>query len=344
MFRFANETFLYALIIIPILIVFFILVGRSKRKALGRFGNLNLIDKLMVAHSPGRLRFKKSLILIALIFFIIALAQPQIGTRLEEVKRKGVDIFIAIDVSFSMKAEDVKPNRLEKAKQAVAKLINRFEGDRVGLIVFAGHAFVQCPLTLDYSAAKMFLDVIDTDLVPFPGTAIGNAIEMASKSYVQSERKHKVLILITDGEDTVTDPMKTAEMAEKEGIVIYTVGIGSPQGVPIPMYDEAGRQSSFKKDKEGNVVTSKLDQLTLEKIALQTNGKYYAATPSEMELDKIYDEINKMEKKELSSRIYSQFEDRYQYFLGAGLLVLLLETFYPERKRVKAEWKGRFAS
>ncbi|OGF63293.1 MAG: hypothetical protein A2Y62_00470 [Candidatus Fischerbacteria bacterium RBG_13_37_8] len=342
MFRFANETWLYALFMVPVIIIFFLLVQRSKRKAMQRFGNLKLMDKLMIAYSPRRQKLKIVLIILSLICFIVALARPQIGTKLEEVKRKGVDIFLAIDVSLSMSAEDIKPNRLEKAKHAVAKLINNLKGDRVGLIIFSGQAFVQCPLTLDYSAAKMFLGTVEPGIVPVPGTAIGSAIDMAIGSFVQAERKHKVIILITDGEDTIEDPLKAAERAEKEGIVIYTVGVGSMQGVPIPVYNERGTYSGFKKDKDDNVVTSKLDQLTLEKIALQTNGKYYAATASEMELDKIYDEINKMEKKELSSRIYSQFEDRFQYFLGIGLIFLLMETFIPERKRVKIEWKGRF--
>jgi|Deesub1362B_J571_1020462.scaffolds.fasta_scaffold00638_6 Ca-activated chloride channel family protein len=344
MFRFANPEFLYSLVLIPLLIVFFVMVRRSKRRALERFGNLQLLQKLMVAYSPGRQNLKAALVIAAVTFFLIAMARPQIGTRLEEVKRKGVDIFVAIDVSASMLAQDIKPNRLEKAKHEIASLINQLKGDRIGLIVFAGEAFVQCPLTLDYGAAKMFLDVVDPDLIPVPGTAIGKAILKAVESFVAEERKHKVLILITDGEDTIGDPepMKAAELAEKEGVVIYTVGIGTPEGVPIPVYDEAGRQVGFKKDRNGNVVTSKLDQLTLEKIALQTNGKYYHATPSEMELSKIYAEIQKMEKKELSSRIFSQYEDRYQYFLALGLVLLLIDTFLPERKKMKQEWRGRY--
>jgi Ca-activated chloride channel family protein len=342
MLRFANQEFLYALLILPVLLVFFIWVRRSKKKALERFGNLKLLEKLMVSFSPARQRFKISLILAALFFFLIALARPQIGTKLEEVKRKGIDIIVAVDVSLSMMAEDIQPSRLEKAKHEVAGLINRLEGDRIGLIVFAGEAFVQCPLTLDYGAAKMFLDIMDPSLVPVPGTAIGRAIEKAVLSFEQKERKYKVLILITDGEDTVEDPLKAAEIAEKEGIVIYTVGIGSPQGVPIPLYNESGKRTGFKKDSEGNVVTSKLGQLTLEKISLQTNGKYYGATPAEMELGKIYNKIDEMEKKELSSRIFSQYEDRFQYFLAIGLILLVLDVVFPERKRVKIEWKGRF--
>jgi Ca-activated chloride channel family protein len=342
MLRFVNQEYLYALLLLPVLLAFFLWSRRRKRKALERFGNLHLLDKLMVSYSPARQRLKMFLVLASLFFFLIALARPQIGTKLEEVKRRGIDIIVAVDVSLSMLAEDIKPNRLEKAKHEVAGLINRLEGDRIGLIVFAGEAFVQCPLTLDYGAAKMFLDIMDPGLIPVQGTAIGGAMEKAILAFEQKERKHKVLILITDGEDTVEDPLKAAEAAEKEGIVIYPVGIGSPQGVPIPIYNSTGTRSGFKKDSDGNVVTSKLDQLTLEKIALQTNGRYYGATASEMELGRIYGEIEKMETKELSSRIFSQYEDRFQYFLAIGLLLLLAEAVYPERRRVKMEWKGRF--
>jgi len=335
MFRFAEPSALYALIIIPFVIIFFIYVKHAKNKAIQKFGNVKLMKRLMIAYSPRRQNLKIILIVSAITLFIISIARPQIGTRLEEVKRKGVDIFVAVDVSLSMKAEDIKPNRLERAKHAVAKLISKLQGDRIGIIVFAGQAFVLCPLTLDYGAAKMFLDIIDTDLVPVPGTAIGSAIEKAVNSFVQSERKFKVLIIITDGEDTISDPLKIAEAAQKEGVVIYTVGIGSPQGVPIPIYDKSGKQIDFKKDRNGNVVTTKLDEFTLEKIALQTNGKYYNVSSSEIELDKIYNEINKMEKKELSSRIYSHYEDRYQYLLATGFVLLLIESFVPERKKIK---------
>ena len=342
MFRFANPDYLYALGIIPVLILFFVWARRSQKKNLQKFGQAKLLEKLIIAGSPGRRNTKILLVTLSLFFSLIALARPQIGTKLEEVKRQGIDIFIAVDVSLSMQAEDIKPNRMEKAKHEVLSFINNLRGDRIGLIAFAGEAFVQCPLTLDYSAAKMFLDIMDPSLIPVQGTAIGEAITKAMQSFVQTERKHKVLVIITDGEDTIADPLKTAELAEKEGIVIYTVGIGSPQGVPIPLYDNSGKLKGFKRDEENNVVTSKLDQLTLEKIALQTNGKYYHATPSEMELRKIYETINSMEKKELSSRIFSQFEDRFQYFLALGLILLLGDIFLPERKRVKMEWRGRF--
>lgn len=342
MLRFDNLLYLHFLWLIPLLILFYVLVFRWKKNALEKFGSLELIKKLTRSISRRRQIVKVSLVVLAVLFMIFTLAKPQIGTKLEEVRREGVDILVAMDVSLSMKAEDIKPSRLEKSKHMVTNIIDLLEGDRVGLIAFAGVPFVQCPLTLDYGAAKMFLDIMDSDLLPTPGTAIGTAILKAVETFEQRERKHKVLILITDGEDHEGEPLKAAEVAEKEGVVIYTVGIGSVKGVPIPLYSEAGRNIGFKKDRESQVVTSKLDEITLEKIALQTGGKYYRATGGESELRKIYEEISKMEKKELASLKFSQYEDRFQYLLIFSIILLILEVFISERRKVKEEWRGRF--
>jgi Ca-activated chloride channel family protein len=225
----------------------------------------------------------------------------------------------------------------------VASLIEKLEGDRIGIIAFAGEAFVQCPLTLDYGAAKIFLDVLEPGLIPTPGTNLIQAIQLAMQSFESAERKHKVMVLITDGEDTQgEDVMKMAEAAETEGVVIYTVGIGSPQGVPIPVLDERGIQVGFKKNRQGEVVVTKLDELALEKIALQTGGKYYRASSGEAELDRIYEAIAAMDKKELASLKFSQYEERFQYVLGVALLLLVIEMLLSERRIVKAEWRGRF--
>ena len=277
------------------------------------------------------------MVLIIAIFSIIvfSLANPQIGTRLEEVKRTGVDIFIAIDVSKSMLAEDITPNRLDKAKHEIANFIEKLQGDRIGLIAFSGLAFVQCPLTLDYGAAKLFLNDIEVGSVPQPGTAISEAIKTAMRSFTSRELKYKVLVLITDGEDHEEDPIEVAKEATKEGIIIYTVGMGSPQGAPIPEFDKYGQQVGYKKDKDGQIVTSKLDVLTLEKIAFETGGKFYVSTTGEVELDKILDEVNKMEKKELASRKFTQFEDRFQIFLFFVLALLIFETLLSERRKIK---------
>ena len=342
MFRFAFQHFLYLLLLVPVLIAFFIYTFRQKRKALALFGNMELIQKLTRSVSRKRQVWKTVLIVVGVLFLVLSLSRPQLGTKMRTVQREGQDILIALDVSTSMMAEDITPNRLEKAKHGVGSLIDKFQGDRVGLIAFAGEAFVQCPLTLDYGAAKMFLDIMNPDLIPTPGTAIGQAIEKAMASFVEGERKHKVLILITDGEEHVGEPVEIAKVAAREGIVIYCVGLGSAKGVPIPLIDERGNRVGFKKDLNSEVVMTKLDELTLEKIALETGGKYYRASPGEVELEKIYDDISEMEKKSLSSQQYAQFEDRFQVLLGFALFFIVLEILVPERRRQKKEWKGRF--
>jgi Ca-activated chloride channel family protein len=334
--RIAQINFIYALLILlPLLLAFFWLVFRLKKKAMQRFGNLGLMEKLTLSYSPRKQRWKIALLLLAVFFLLFSLARPQLGTKLTLMKREGVDIVITLDCSFSMLAEDFKPNRLEKAKQEVKGLIARMQGDRVGLVAFAGVAFVQCPLTIDYSAAQMFLDIMDVNLIPQPGTAIGDAIRTSIKAFNQKERKYKVLMLLTDGEDHDSDPLKAAEEAAQDGIRIYAIGIGSVQGEPIPLRNERDDVTGYKKDEEGNVVVSKLDETTLQKIALTTGGKYYHATSGEMELDKIYDDISKMEKKELEGKLMVQYEDRYQYFLFISVLLLVAEFLLSERRSRK---------
>ena len=342
MFRFGYSHFLYLLFLVPIFIAFYVYAFKQKKKALAAFGNLELVEKLTMTVSRKKQVWKAILILIAVSFLVLSFSRPQLGTRLKTVKREGQDVIIALDVSKSMLAEDIKPNRLAKAKHEVASLIDRLEGDRVGLVAFAGKAFTQCPLTLDYSAAKMFLDAMSPDIIPVPGTAIGEAITKATAAFVEKERKHKVLILITDGEGHEGKPLEIAKEASKEGIVIYTVGIGSVQGVPIPEFDTRGNRLGFKKDRQGQVVMTKLDELTLEKIALETGGKYYRASPGEAELGQIYDDISSMEKKALASKEFAQFEDRFQALVAIALFCLILEFLLTERRKLKKVWRGRF--
>ncbi len=335
MLRFGYPEFFYLYWLVPVIVIFFLWSFRRKRKLLARVGDEKLVEQLVRSVSRRKQIWKVSLVLLSFIILVFALADPQIGTRLEEVKRSGVDIFVALDVSKSMLAEDVPPNRLEKAKHEISTFIDRLQGDRIGLICFSGIAFVQCPLTLDYSAATLFLNDIDTDIIPQPGTAIARAIDVARQSFVAKEFKHKVLVLITDGEDHEGDPLEMAKEAAKEGIVIYTIGIGSPQGAPIPIYDAYGNRTGFKKDRDGQIVTTKLDVLTLEKIAFETGGKYYISSTGESELNKIYGEISAMEEKELASRQFTQFEDRFQIFLIIALVILIIETLLGERRKMK---------
>lgn len=335
MLRFANPEYFYLYWLLPGLIVFFIWAFQYKKRLLKRLGDEELISRLTASVSRAKQVWKAALIIAAFSFLVFALANPQIGTKLEEVKREGLDIFIALDVSQSMLAEDVPPSRFEKARQDISNFIEKMQGDRIGLIVFSGLAFVQCPLTLDYGAAKLFLNDIYVGIVPQPGTAISEAIKTAQRSFVSKELKHKVLIVITDGEDHEGDPLEAAKEAAKEGIVIYTVGIGSPRGAPIPEYDANGNRIGYKKDRSGQIVTTKLDVPTLEKIAFETEGKFYVSATGETGLEKIYSDISTMEKKELSSREFTQFEDRFQIFLIIVLILLVAETLLGERRKIK---------
>jgi Ca-activated chloride channel family protein len=339
--RFYEPFYLLGILLIPVLGFFYWWAISRKKKVLARFGDIPLIMRASSGISFSRQIGKALMLLSAVLFLSLALAKPQLGTHMEMMKREGIDIMIAIDVSHSMEAMDVRPgpiSRLTKAKQEIRSLIDpqRLKGDRVGLVAFAGEAFVQCPLTLDYSAARMFLDVIDADIIPSPGTAIGDAIRKATGAFVRQERKHKVIILLTDGEDQDTDPLGAAEEARKEGVRIYAVGIGDPKGEPIPILNQRGERVGFKKDDDGNVVVSKMDEMSLQKIALATGGKYYGATPSEMELDKIYSDISGMEKKELEGKLLLQYDDRFQWPLALAMLFVVWEVFVPERTRKKA--------
>ncbi len=338
--RFYNLIFLYvAFFTIPILILFYIYVFKRKKTAYNLFGNIELLQKINQTLNLERQYLKAGLLIASVFFILFALARLQFGTKMIKAKRSGIDVIIALDVSLSMQTEDMIPNRLEVAKREISKFSGMLMGDRLGLVVFSGNSFMQCPLTLDYGAFKMFLDVLDINTVPVPGTAIGKAISTATEAFSQKERKHKVLILFTDGEDHESNAIEKAEEAAKQGIKIYTIGIGSSKGDPIPMKDEHGKIAGYKKDREGNVVMSRLDETTLKKIALITGGKYYHATHQEIELEKILTEISYMEKKELSSGFYRYYEERYAYPLFLAFMLLTVEFFLPESGTVKSNMK-----
>ena len=331
--RFAEPIHFLILLGVALLGVFVIVVLRRKRKLMSRFGDLPLIMKNAPYISFPRQATKVTLLLVALVLVSIALARLQFGTHLELLKREGIDIVVALDVSNSMLARDMKPNRLDKAIQEIRGIIDRLKGDRIGLVAFTGEAFIQCPLTLDYSAARFLLGAMDNTSVSTQGTALAAAVEMASKAFDQKEKKHKVLLLLTDGEDHEGGALEAAEEARKEGIKIYTVGIGNPEGEPIPILDRTGKQVGFKKDTNGEVIVTKLDDVTLQKISLATGGKFYHATAGEIELDRIFDEISAMEKKELEGTLVTRYDDRYQWPLLAAMLLIIGEFFLPERKR-----------
>lgn len=331
--KFAAEYMLLFLLAIPALVGFFIWSSRRRRRALALFADQKLLPHLRPAGSDRRRFFKTVLITVALFFLILVLSRPQFGSTLEEVKRKGIDVVIALDTSRSMLAEDIKPNRLEKAKTEIAGLLELLSGDRVAIMAFAGEPFVLCPLTLDYNAARMFLEIMDTDTIPTHGTAIASAIQEARKVFDPAERKHKVLILLTDGEDHRGDPVKAAEQAAEEGLIIHTVGVGTPGGEFIPELDQDGKVLGYKKDRAGELVRSQLDEMTLEKVALISDGKYFRASYDEMELKKIFEELSGMEKKDLKSQMVIRYKDRYQWLLLPIIALLFIEQLIPERGR-----------
>jgi Ca-activated chloride channel homolog len=339
--RFATPQAFWLLFLIPLLAGFFIYAFRKKSKTLARFAQVEMLKRMTDGISRGRQVFKAVLILLVALFSVLALARPQFGTKMELMRRKGLDVVVAVDVSLSMYAEDIKPNRMAKSKQEIGKFVDRLAGDRVALVAFAGEAFLQCPLTMDYAAFKIFLDILGPDLIQTPGTDIASAMEASLKAFDPKDRKYRVVVLLTDGEDHSGRAEKIAEEAARLGITIYTVGIGLTQGVPIPMKDGQGGVS-YKKDLEGNIVTTKLDEELLQKIALATNGKYYHAEPGRFELEEILKEINKMEKRELESERMSQYEDRFQIPLGIAIVLLIGEMLISDRKRRRQEWSGRF--
>lgn len=340
MIRFAHPEFLYALALLPLMIVLFLLARQLRKRALGRFGNPVLIQQLTPAAAEYKRTVKSLLLICALGLLITALANPQIGTRMETIKREGVDIIIALDVSNSMKAEDFKPNRLENAKRQISLMLEQLEQDRIGVVVFAGAGYLQLPLTTDYGAARLFLSAIDTDIVPVQGTAIGAAIRLAMKSFVKGERKHRVIIIITDGENHEDDALEAAREAAKDGIIVHTIGMGSPEGAPIPVYHGETRVG-FKKDGSGNVVVTKLNETILQQIASAGGGKYILATSSRNEMDLLFREIDSMEKKEIGVREFTDYEDRFQFPLGLALLLLVFEFFISERRStIRARWKS----
>jgi len=330
MFRFAHIEYLWGLLIIPLLFLFFIWSRISRQRALKRFGNEQTIKELMPFASKSRPAFKFFILMLALAFFITGAARPQFGSKLKKVKREGIELIIALDVSNSMMAEDIQPNRLERAKRAIARLVDRLKNDKIGLIVFAGEAYVQLPITSDYNSAKLFLNSVNTQIVPTQGTAIGTAINMGIRSFTPEGDANKAIIVITDGENHEDNAVTAAQDAVENGIIVHTIGMGLPQGSPIPVVRNG--QKDYLKDREGNVVVTKLDEAMLEKIASAGNGIYVRANNAQVGLNTLFDEINKMEKEEIESLVYSEYDDQFQYFYAAGLLLLLLEFIILERK------------
>ncbi|MBT3207880.1 MAG: VWA domain-containing protein [Bacteroidetes bacterium] len=328
MFQFAQLQYFYLLLAVPLLIIIFMVSQTLRKRALKKFGNLQLLQKLMPDVSNSRPIVKFIFLVFGLIALIVGIAGPQVGTKLEDINREGVEIIIALDVSNSMLAEDIQPNRLERARRAISKLVEQLKNDKFGLIVFAGDAYTQLPITTDFSAAKMFLSTVNTGFVQKQGTSIGSAIELGAKSFGPDESS-KTIIVITDGENHEDDAIEAAKIAAEKGITVHTIGMGLPKGAPIPI---KGRYGQFRKNKLGEVVISKLNEPMLQEIALAGKGVYVRASNTQSALKILFDEIEKMEKQEISSSIYSEYEERFQYFIGIAIFFLLLDFVLLDRK------------
>ncbi len=328
MFRFAHPEFLFLLLIVPLLIVIFVFSIIQKRKKIKKFGNPELLAQLMPNVSYVRPQVKFYIQLFAIVLLIVVIAQPQFGTKMEESKRKGIEVMIALDVSNSMMAQDVQPNRLEKSKQVLSKLVDDMTNDKIGLIVFAGDAYTQLPITADYVSAKMFLSTISPKLVPRQGTAIGTAIDLCIKSFgVKSEVKRSIIV-ITDGENHEDDAIGAAKLAADNGIMLNVIGLGKPDGAPIPV----DGTMSFWKDKEGNVVVSKLNEKMCQDIATAGNGVYVRADNTNAAYKYISKELDKLGKSDIQTQTFSDYNEQFQSFALIVLILLIMETFIFDRK------------
>lgn len=330
MFRLAHPLMLYLLLAIPAFVALYVWSRRRKKKAFDIFGEWPLLVRLMPDYSGSRGTIKLILILLAWVFLVIGIADPQTGSKLEKIKRKGIDLVFALDVSNSMLAQDIAPSRLERSKQAISKLLDNLENDRVGLVVFAGKAYVQMPITTDYSATKLFLSNINPGMIPTQGTAIGSAIETAAGCFGKNKQS-KAIILITDGENHEDDAVEAAHAAASSGICVFTIGMGLPDGAPIPIYN-SGVQIGYKKDRQGNTVISKLNDELLKSVASAGKGIYVRANNSQAGVKEVFDQINSLEKVEYDSQVFSDYEDRYQFFILTALLLLIAEILISEKK------------
>ncbi|RWW99736.1 vWA domain-containing protein [Flavobacterium cerinum] len=330
MYELDESKYLYLLGIIPVLVLLFLLNLYWQRKKQREFGDLDLVKKLTPERSVFKPALKLVILMLALAGIIIALVNPKIGTKIETVKREGVDIVFAVDVSKSMLAEDMAPNRLEKAKQIVSQIINQLGTDRIGIVGYAGSAYPVLPITGDYSVAKMFLQSMNTDIVSSQGTAITDALELSS-SFFDDPQTSKLVILISDGEDHGEGSGEAALKLKEKGIKLITVGVGTEKGGPIPLKAN-GRVESFKRDNEGNVVVTKLYPDALKAIATATKGGYVYGKNTREVSDYVKNALDNMEKTEFESKQMAVYEPQYQWFLGAAFLLLFLEVFFLERK------------
>lgn len=327
MFRFADPEYLFLLLLIPILIGIFVYTTIQKHRKIKMFGNPELLAELMPNVSYIRPQVKFYMGIIAIVMIIIVLARPQFGTKMEKEKRQGIEVMIALDVSNSMLAQDIQPNRLEKAKQVLSKLVDDMSEDKVGMVVFAGDAYTQLPITVDYVSAKMFLSSLTPKLVPRQGTAIGSAIDLCIKSFGEKSAASRAIIVITDGENHEDDAIGAAKMAKENGIIVNVIGMGKPDGAPIPL----DGTMSFWKDKDGNVVVSKLNEEMCKNIANAGGGTYVRADNTNLAYKIITKELDKMAKSDIKTQVFKDYNEQFQSFALFALLLLFIDAFIFER-------------
>ncbi|MDO4461019.1 MAG: VWA domain-containing protein [Bacteroidia bacterium] len=331
--RFANPYMLYLLLLVPVAIVGYYYLQNKRHKALKAFGEENLIKHLMPLYSPTRQAIKAWILLVAFSLQVLILARPQFGTKMESTKRSGIELMVALDVSNSMNAMDVSPSRLEMAKMAVSRLVDKLSGDRLGIVVFAGQAYVQLPITTDYPSAKMFLSSVSTGMVPTQGTAIGAAINMCRNSFTSQENINRAIVVITDGENHEDDGIAAAKQAAAEGIRVYTVGMGTTKGSPVPV--TPGNTRDFIKDKQGNVVITKIDEQSLVNIAAEAGGAYIPANNIRNGINALIEELDHIEKSEFESKVFAQYSDKFQYLEIIVIALLLIDLLILGRKNTR---------
>lgn len=336
MYRFEHIPFLWFLVVIPLIILIAIAHRVWRKKALLVLGDKDMIQHLMPNYAPKMKTVKVILMVFGILFLVLGLANLQFGSKLEEVKSKGVDIMIALDISNSMLAEDISPNRLDFAKREIDQLVGKLRSDRLGIVVFAGDAMVQLPITTDYSAAKLFLKNINTNIIAKQGTAIGTALDLAYESFDKDSPTQKAIIIITDGENHEDDAVEIAKEIRDNNVVIHAIGMGSENGGPIPIY-KRGKQVGYRTDKDGNTILSKLNEPMLKDIASEGNGIYVRATSNNSGLRYVMQEINNMEKTEFDSMVIRNYKSRFQLFLFIAFVFFVIREVLPDSKSAKID-------
>ncbi|MBV7339660.1 VWA domain-containing protein [Chloroflexi bacterium TSY] len=331
---FGQPLFLWALLLVPISMIGLRFAHRQRRAALARLGDSRLLEQLSASVNWRGRRWQGRLWGLALLLMIVALARPQWGSTIQVVEQEGVQLMVALDVSKSMLAADLKPDRLTRAKLEISDLMGRLRGDEIGLVLFSGASFIQFPLTSDYDTARAFLDNVGPEAISRPGTVIGEAIRTAMSGFDLQQSTQKVIVIMTDGEDHETDPVAVArEVAAEDNVLIYTIGFGSAQGEPIPEYDASGAFVGYKKDSVNQVILSRLDEVMLQQIALATGGRYFRATADGRELDSLMAELAELQTAQLESRFETQKIERFQIFLFVALIALVIHELIPDRVR-----------